>query len=169
MTKRIGVFVDIGDQFFRVSRKWEGERLSYEAFYNKAIEYGNITRAVAYGTQIGKSGTNFINCLSYIGYEPKFKDIEKEGQWFNWAVGISVDIMNCVNNHKIDTVILGASYKDIVPLILCIKDKGIKVIVIGCCANRELKLVADEYVEVTKNMLISSVIKSKDAEKPEKT
>lgn len=149
---RVGVFVDVGEQFFRINKKWEGRKLDYQKYYDKAKEFGEISRAIAYGTQINKNASKFKSCLYYIGFEPKYKDMETN-QWYNWAVGISVDIMNLVNHNKIDTVIIGVGVKDIVPLVNCIKDKGVKVIVMGCSIHNELKEAADHWIEIGENML----------------
>lgn len=152
MGDRVGIFVDVGDQFFRINKKWEGRKLNYQAYYDKAKEFGSITRAIAYGTQMNRNATKFISCLHHIGFEPKYRDIE-EGQWFNWSVGIAVDIMNLVSHDKIDTAVIGMSLKDIVPVITCIKDRGIKTVVISCGIHKELKLATDHWFEITETML----------------
>ena len=153
---RVGVFVDVGDQFFRINKKWEGRKLDYQAYFDKAKEFGSVTRAFAYGTQMNRNATKFISCLHHIGFEPKYKDMEA-GQWFNWLVGICVDIMNLVNYNKIDTVVIGLSLKDIVPLVNCIKDKGIKVIVMSCGIHKDLKEAADHWVEINEDMLSDNI------------
>lgn len=152
MTSRIGIFVDVGDQFFRIDKKWEGRKLNYQIFYDRCKEYGSITRAFAYGTQVNKNATKFISCLHHIGFEPKYKDME-EGQWYSWSVGIAVDIMNLVNHDKIDTVIMGMSMKEVIPLVNCIKDKGVKVIVMSCGIHKDLKTAADMFIEINEEML----------------
>jgi uncharacterized protein (TIGR00288 family) len=149
---RVGIFIEVGDQFFRINKKWEGRKLNYQAYYDKCKEFGEVARAFAYGTQINKNATKFISCLHHIGFEPKYKDMEGT-QWHNWAVGISVDIMNLVTNNKIDCVVLGMSTKDMVPLVNCVKEKGVKVIVMSCNINYELKEAADQWIEVSENLL----------------
>jgi uncharacterized protein (TIGR00288 family) len=144
----VGVFVDVGDQFFRINKKWPDRKLNYQAYYDKCKSFGNVVRAIAYGTQINRNATKFINCLHHIGFEPKYKDVE-EGQWHNWCVGIAVDILNLVNNNKLDVVIIGMSLKDIIPIIGSIKEKGVKVIVISCGIHKELKEAADQWIEFT--------------------
>jgi len=144
---KLGVFIDVGDQFFRIQKKWDSKKLNYQTYYNKAKEFGEIARAIAYGTQLNKSASKFMSCLHHIGFEPKYRDME-EGQWYNWSVGIAVDIMNLVNHNKIDIVVIGMSVKEIVPLVTNIKNKGIKVIVMGCTIHEELKEAADHWVEL---------------------
>jgi uncharacterized protein (TIGR00288 family) len=163
MSSRVGVFVDVGDQFFRISKKWEGRKLNYQSYFDKAAEFGEVTRAIAYGTQMKRNATKFIACLHHIGFEPKYKDIE-EGQWYTWSVGIAMDIMNLVNHNKIDVVILGISLKDIVPLITNVKERGVKVIVMSCGIHRELREAADRWIEIDENMLseMDSITESDD-------
>ena len=108
MDNRVGIFVDVGDQFFRINKKWVGRKLNYQTYFDRAKEFGDVARAIAYGTQMNRNATKFISCLHHIGFEPKYKDME-EGQWYNWSVGISVDIMNLVNHNKVDTVVIGMS------------------------------------------------------------
>jgi uncharacterized LabA/DUF88 family protein len=150
--QRLGIFVDVGDQFFRINKKWEGEKLDYQKYYDKCKEFGEVVRAIAYGTQINKNATKFISCLHHIGFEPKYREMET-GQWYNWSVGISIDIMNLVNHDKVDTVVIGLSIKDIVPLVNCIKDKGIKVVVMSCSIHKELRDICDHWIEISEDML----------------
>jgi len=153
---RVGVFVDIGDQFFRINKKWSGRKLDYEKYYTKCKDFGEIVRAAAYGTQINKNATKFIAYLHHIGFEPRYKDMEV-GQWYSWSFGLCVDIINLVTNGKIDTLILGMSNKECIPLVNSIKEKGVKVIVMSCGIHKELKSAADRWVELSEELLSETV------------
>lgn len=146
----VGLFVDIEDQFFRINKKWPGRKLDYESYYKKAEELGTVTRAIAYGTKIGDNSNNFVSCLHYIGFELKFKTVEK-GEWFNWSVGITVDILRLVENF--DIIVLGATSRELSPLLECLKEKNVKTTIMSCSISRELKLASDKWIELGEEML----------------
>ena len=159
---KVGLFVDIEDQFFRVNKKWPDRKLNYEAYYQKAKEFGEVTRAIAYGTEIGENSNNFISCLHHIGFEPRFKFVEK-GEWFNWAVGITVDIIRLIDNF--DIVVIGATCRDLTPLVKYLKETQVKTIIFSCGVNRELKLASDEAYEITEDMLEAKISITEEVEK----
>lgn len=150
---KVGVFIDINDQFFRVNKKWEGKKLNYEKLYEAAKTYGQIIRAFAYGTQLKDNADKFISCLHHIGFEAKFREVE-ENKWYNWAPTITMDMIRL--SSMLDILILGASYPEIAPVAPYLKDKGKRIIILGCGISRELKYAAGEYVEINEEMLEGS-------------
>jgi len=154
MAHRLGIFVDVNDQFFRINKKWEGRKLDYKKYYNLATDYGEVCRALAYGTQIEKTANKFISCLYHIGFEPKYKTVE-ENKWFNWSVGIAIDMAQLAS--RIDTAILGVSNKDIIPAVTYMQDRGVRMIIIGVGINKELKEVADHWIELDEEMLENKI------------
>lgn len=147
---RVGLFVDVNDQFFRINNKWPGRKLNYEKYFAKAATYGEITRAIAYGTQSSDNSNNFVSCLHHIGFEPRFKSIES-GEWFSWAVCISVDVLRLLD--QLDIVIIGYSAREMSPLLSYLKETSVRTIVLSCGINRELKLSSDTWVELDEEML----------------
>lgn len=150
MDKRVGVFIDVGNQFYCINKKWEGRKLDYEKYKNKISSYGTIVRAFAYGTQIEGAASKFISCLHHLGFEPKYKTVEKNN-WYSWDVGMAVDMVRIC--EKIDVAIIGNSSKSIAEAISFLKEKGIKVIVIACGISKDVKEACDQWVETEEELL----------------
>jgi uncharacterized LabA/DUF88 family protein len=149
---RVGVFVDVNDQFFRVQNKWEGRKIDYRKYYEKCESYGSVMRAFAYGTHVDNKAINFIKQLYKIGFETKYKNNDP-GEWYSWVIGMSIDMMILAGNDRVDTVIIGSSNFEFIPIIGFIRNKGIRVIVMACNINRDLRKAADQWLEIYEDML----------------
>ena len=147
---RVGVFVDVGNQFFTINKKWEGRKLDYEAYKAKASTFGTVVRAFAYGTQIENSAAKFIACLHHFGYEPQYKSIERNN-WYSWDVGMAMDMVRV--SDKIDVAVVGSSSRSIAPALQYLREKGIRVVVLGCGINKDVKEACDQWIEITEEML----------------
>lgn len=156
MDSKVGLFIDVNDQYYRINKKWEGRKLNYTAYLEKAKEFGEVSRAFAYGSHINNKAATFISALMSLGFETKFKRIV-EKQWYNWAVGMSMDVVKMAVNDRIDTVVIGHSGMELVPLVNFIKQQGIRAVVIGCNINKELREAADRYIEISEDMLEEKV------------
>ena len=155
MANRVAVFVDVGNQFYCINKKWEGRKLNYEEYKKRATTFGNIVRAFAYGTQIEGAASKFISCLYHLGFEPQYKTVEKNN-WYSWDVGMAMDMVRMC--EKIDVAIIGNSSRTIAPAISYLREKGIRVIVVGCGISKEVKDACDQWVEITEEMLEENVI-----------
>ena len=149
----IGIFTDVSDIYYKVNRKFDS-KLNYQAYINKILDKGSVHRAFAY---VSQKAPSFITCLKSAGFEPKYKRPKiirinnREIKHCDWGVGIAVDIIYHLND--LDTVILGTSNPDFIPLIQWIKDCDIKVIIYACCVPISLQNVADEVIEITEEEL----------------
>ncbi|KKK91517.1 hypothetical protein LCGC14_2712150 [marine sediment metagenome] len=152
MSNRVGVFIDVGNQYYCINKKWLGRKLNYEKYLDAAKVFGPVVRAFAYGTQVEGVAVNFITVLHHLGYEPQYKTVEKK-VWYSWNVGMAMDIVRLVTNNKIDVVVMGNSDNNMVPVISWAREKGIKVIITGCGINKELKQVCDRWIEINEGML----------------
>jgi len=150
MSSKVTLLIDVGNQFFCINKRWPGRKLNYSEYLEKAKTFGTVTRAIAYGTQIDDSAATFITALHHLGFEPKFKQIEKN-TWYAWDVGISVDVVRF--HEKTDVLVLGSSNRNMVPIIKWAKERGIRVVVMSCGVNRDLKDAADQWLEITESML----------------
>jgi uncharacterized protein (TIGR00288 family) len=154
MSSRVSVFVDVGNQFYCINKKWPGRKLNYEKYLEKTKTFGTLGRAFAYGTQVDDTAAKFITALHHLGFEPQYKQVEKN-VWYSWNVGMAMDIVRLVTNNKTDTIIIGNSDRSLSPVISWAKEKGVRVIVIACGINKELKLSCDRWVEIDEAMLES--------------
>jgi len=154
MDKKVAVFIDVSNQFYTINKKWEGRKLDYSKYKRKCEEYGTILRAFAYGTQIEGTASKFISCLFHIDFEPKYETVEKNN-WYVWDVGMAMDMVRM--SDKVDTVIIGSSANTMTHVISYLKEKGIRVIVMGCGLSRKIKDSCDQYIEITEDYLEQQV------------
>lgn len=160
MSNRVGVFVDVGNQFYCINKKWPMRKLNYEKYLVKAKSFGTIARAFAYGTQVEDTAARFIVALHHLGYEPKYKQVERK-VWYSWCVGMAMDIVRLVINDKVDTVIIGNSDRSMASVISWTKEQGVQVIVMSCGINKDLKTVCDRWIEIDDTMLELEVTHAK--------
>lgn len=159
MLRRLGIFVDVSNLYYCVGKKWEGRKLNYEKYLEVAQGDSIRIRATAYGAQIADEAANFISALKHFGYETKYQQPKisrgSEGEKIrkaDWDVGIAMDVVRIV--HRLDVVVLGTADPDMVPLVKYIQEKGTVARIIACGINRELKDVADSFLEVNEDMLV---------------
>ena len=152
MSNRVSVFIDVGNQFHCISKRWPGQKLDYKKYLDLAKTFGQIDRSFAYGTQIEDTAVKFITALSHLGYETRYKQVEKN-VWYSWCAGMSMDIVRLVTNDKVDTVVIGNSDRCMTSVITWAKERGVRVIIIGCGINKELKDLCDKWVEINAGML----------------
>lgn len=149
---RVSVFVDVSNQYYCINKKWPGRKLNYERYLEKAKTFGSICRAFAYGTQVDDAAAKFITALHHLGYQAKYKQVEKNA-WYSWAVGIAMDIVRLISNDKTDVVIIGNSDRTLAPVISWAKEHGVRVIVMACGINKDLKNTSDRWLEIDESML----------------
>ena len=153
----IGVFVDTSDLYHKIRRKFEGGKLCYEDYYEKAMTFGEVQQAFAYGMQTENEADGFITCLKMTGFDVRFKRPQilkigdREIKRCEWGVKITVDIAKTITH--LNTIVLGISNPDYIPLIHWVKDQGVRVIILASCIPRSLREVADEAIEIDENLL----------------
>jgi len=153
----LGIFVDIGNQFYTVNRKWAGRKIDYSRYLALAKQSRatgdpdrRVRSAYAFGTQIDNSAVKFVSCLKHIGFTPVYRSIQ-QGTWYDWAVGITVELFR--HHQKLDEVVLGSSNQTMVPVVNWLRENGIIVTIIACGISRELKEAADHWIEITEDLL----------------
>lgn len=155
---RCALFADVSNLYYCVGRKFEGRKLDYEKLLAAANEIGTVLRAFAYGSQRWDEAVGFIAYLRKIGYEPRYKeapsvmDGEKRSiRKADWEVGIAVEVFRQID--RTDTVILCSANAIFAPLVDWVRDRGVRVIVLGCGITRELKELADEWIEIGEDLM----------------
>ena len=152
----IGLFVDTSDIYHKVKRKFEG-KLCYEAYYEVVSDLGTVQQAFAYGMQTDNESSGFINCLKMTGFDFRFKRPrimkigDREIKRCDWGLKIAIDVVKIIDH--LDTVILGISNPDFIPLIHWIKEQGVKVIILASGVPKSLKNVADSVIEIDESFL----------------
>jgi uncharacterized LabA/DUF88 family protein len=69
----------------------------------------------------------------------------------DWSMGIAIDVFRILD--RIDVLILGSSNIQFIPLIKFVKEKGVKTVILACDIPVELRDVADQWIEVSDNIL----------------
>lgn len=143
-------YIDIRNHNYYVKKKWPDRRLDikkYMAFLDKKEQ---IERAIAYGTFYEDSAKSFISLVHHAGFETRFKKIAKDS-WFCMDVEIAVDVVKQLKFTS--TIIIGSSNRTLAPLITWVRNQGVKVIVVGCGINTELKEACDGWIEIPEEVL----------------
>jgi len=152
----IGLFVDTSDLYHRIRRKFNG-KLCYEAYYEEVSSWGTMQQAVAYGMQVSAEAGGFITCLRVAGFDTRFKRPkvmrvgDREIKRCDHGVSIAIDIVKTIDH--LDTVVLGVSNPDYIPLINWVRDRGVKVVILASCVPRSLRDVADKVIEIDEEYL----------------
>ena len=153
----IGLFVDTSDIYHKVRRKFDGAKLCYEDYHAKVEGWGTIQQAFAYGMQTDNEADGFITCLRMTGFEVRFKRPkimkigDREIKRCEWGIKIAMDVVKTIS--RLDTIVLGVSNPDFIPLIHWIKDQGVKVIILSSCIPKSLCEVVDEVIEIDFDLL----------------
>lgn len=152
----IGLFVDTSDIYHKIKRKFDG-KLCYEAYFNEVADRGTIQQAFAYVMQTDNEASGFITCLKMSGFDVRFKRPrimtigDREIKRCDWGIKIAVDVVKTIDH--LDTVILGISNPDFIPLIHWIKDQGVKAVILASGVPKSLRNVADDVIEIDEELL----------------
>jgi len=155
--KRIGIFADVSNLYYCISKKYRGKKLDYRKYYEFVADIGEISQAIAYGAQIGNEAAGFIHALKAVGFQAKYKtpkqynDENRTRRKADWDVGITIDVVNMA--PRLDVIVLGSADGDLAPLVHWCRQKGIDVIIIACGISRELKDMSNEFIEIPESLL----------------
>ncbi len=155
--KKVGVFADVSNLWFCINKKFDKNRLNYAAFLEYAIRDGELYRAYAYGAQMEKEASPFLNRLVDLGFTTKYKRpkvFRSEGQEVrkaDWDVGLAMDVVRLL--PRIDVCVIGTGDGDLTPLVEYVQKSGVLVHIIGCNISYELKEVADICTEIDESLL----------------
>ena len=154
-----GLFIDVSNLYYCVKKKFAGRKINYEMLYGHFNRGAHIAApsdqkylsfARAYGIRHGSEAKAFIRTLQSYGFETSIiKSLPKRHTSLN--VDITIDVIRRAS--KLQTVILGTSDRDILPLIKWLHEQGIKVIEVGCGVPVELQHSPAEIVEITEDFL----------------
>ena len=76
MSKTVGVFVDVSNIYYCVSKGFPENKVDYQKYLEKATNDLIIYRATAFGVQNNPESAKFISCLKHLGYDTKFKKFD---------------------------------------------------------------------------------------------
>ncbi len=152
----LAVFVDVGNLYYCVGKRWDGRRLDFDKFLASCRGDNRLLRAMAYGTEISNEADAFKRYLKTIGFDIKYKPHkfkEGDGEYrTDWNVGITLDIVRVID--RVDCIVLCTSNPEFVPLVEWIRERGVRCIIYACGVSRHLRKAADDFLEISEEMLI---------------
>lgn len=157
MSRRVGFFVDVSDLYSGVQREHGGGRLDYKKYYEFVADLGEVVCAIAYGFQKSAEAEGFRLALEKFGYETKYRRLRVDnisGKWvrgLSWNVVITLDIINRID--RLDTIVLGSTDKELVPLIEWAREEGVQVIIFAAGVGKSISRAATRVIEVPNSLL----------------
>ena len=151
MSTTVGLFVDTSDLYHRIRRKFSS-KLCYETYFEEVSKLGTIQQSFAYGMQTDNEAGGFITCLKMTGFDTKFKRPrvmkigDREIKRCDHGIALTVDVIRTIDH--LDTVVLGVSNPDYIPLINWIRDSGVRVIILASCVPKSMRELADKVIEI---------------------
>jgi len=161
--KRIGVFVDVSNIYYCIGKKYEGKKLDYRKYLDFVRDFGELTKVIAYGSQLNNEAAGFIHCLQKTGFQTKFKTVKSFSneqelrRKADWDVGIAMDIVNMID--RFDIIILGTADGDLEPCVDWAVRRGVDVYILACGISRDLKERATQFIEIPESLLEDPKVK----------
>lgn len=149
--KTIGIFVDVSNIYYCVSKAFPGRKVDYQKYLERAAGEHTIYRATAFGVQNNPESAKFVSCLKHLSYDPKFKKFDLKNPRINCNVTIATELFRTI--EKLDIVVIGSSDPNLVDLIIWAKDRGVEVHILACGISHYLKEVANRYTEIDESLL----------------
>ena len=140
------LLVDTANIYHTVGKKFNKRKLDYR----KLKEQFGASLLYAFGTRIGSEAKGFIDSLKQIGYYTKFVYIVP-GRSTSLNIDLAITAMTI--KSKLSEIILVSSDRDLTSLVHHLRDSGIRVFVVGCGINKDLKLASDGSLEISEDLL----------------
>ena len=152
--QRVGVLIDV-QNLYHSAKNLHGSRVNFREILKTAVAGRKLIRAIGYviSTESGEE-TQFFEALTRLGIETKTKPLKiffggmKKA---DWDVGRSVDAIRL--SSFLDVIVIVSGDSDFVPLVEYLKNQGkqVEIIAFGKSAAKELKEVADDFVDLDIN------------------
>lgn len=150
---KIGVFVDVGNIYYCVDKKFEGRKLDYRKYLEHCRELGEVHQMFAYGNQAKDEAPGFVHFLQQIGFNTRFFELatDKPKRRADWNCGITVDVANVI--QRLDLVIVGSANPDLEPLANWVRSQGCNIIFFAAGISQRLKNNCTRFIEITEEIL----------------
>lgn len=148
---KIGIMIDANNLFYRLNLK-HGQKLDYKKYLNYCKELGYVNFACVYGVHVKGQAINFLTKLKSIGYIPHYTNVNKRDEnKIQATVRIVVESIDYMINY--DTLILGSSDKNLIPLLEYLKIQNKKVIILSTNIPKAMYTAAYKCIEIPASML----------------
>lgn len=148
---KIGIMIDANNLFFTLRLKYH-RKLDYRAYLEYASELGLITMARVYGIHVRGQAIDFLTKLKTIGYHTQYTSVnERDKTKIKATVRVVVDAIALMDEY--DTLIIGSSDKNLIPLLEYLKTQEKRVIILSTSIPNSMKTAAYKCIEIPKSML----------------
>lgn len=151
--KNAGIFIDVSNLYYCTKRKFDGAKIDFTKYMDLALENippQDVIVRKAYGTKMNNEADTFIKFLNNIGLTTKFIKTPQR-KYTSLNVNISVDVFR--QYKQLNTVVLGNSSREIIPLVKFLEEQGIRVVIIACGICTELTNIASAAIEISDDCL----------------
>jgi len=152
--QRVVVLIDVQNLYYSARNLYKS-KVNFQEILKTAVAGRKLIRAVAYVVQTETNEEKaFFDALSYIGIEPKIKELQvyySGAKKADWDVGITIDAIRF--SSLADAVVLVSGDGDFFPLVEYLKNQGrqVEVIAFGRSTSSRLKEIADDFIDLDKN------------------
>ena len=148
---KIGIMIDANNLFYRLKMK-HGQKLDYAKYLEYCNELGYVNFASVYGVHVRGQAIDFLTKLKTIGYIPHYTNVNKRDEnKIQATVRIVVEAIADMMNY--DTLILGSSDKNLIPLLEYLKTQDKKVIILSTNIPKAMFTAAYKCIEIPASML----------------
>ncbi len=153
--QRVEILIDV-QNLYHSARNLYGLRVNFKEILKESIAGRKMIRAFAYVVRT-KTGEEkpFFDALTKLGIETRIKDLQEfygGAKKADWDVGLVIDAIRTA--PALDVIVLVSGDGDFIPLTDYLKNQGkrVEVMAFGRTTSAKLKEVADEFIDLDKNI-----------------
>ena len=148
---KIGIMIDANNLYYRLKLK-HGQKLDYAEYLKYCSELGYVNFACVYGVHVRGQAVHFLTKLKTIGYIPCYTNVNKRDEnKIQATVRIVVESIKFMDDY--DTLILGSSNKNLIPLLEYLKEQNKKVIILSTNIPKAMYTATYKCIEIPPSML----------------
>jgi len=153
--QRVEVLIDVQNLYHSAKNLYHS-RVNFEEVLKQAVSGRKFIRAFGYVVKT-KTGEEkpFFDALSKLGIETRVRDLQEfygGAKKADWDVGIVIDAIR--TSPGLDVIVLVSGDGDFISLVEYLKNQGkrMEVMAFGRSTSSKLKEVADEFIDLDKNV-----------------
>lgn len=151
---KIAVMIDANNLFYTLKLKYS-RKLDYAKYLEYIEHIGDVSLAEVHGIHVRGQAIDFITKLKSLGYLPLYMNVhERDKNKIKATVRIVVNAIAQMVCY--DTIVIGSSDKNLIPLLDYLKAQKKKVIILATDIPNTMKTAAYKCIEIPFSMLESS-------------
>jgi hypothetical protein len=153
------MLLDTGNLYYNVNKRFPDHRINYSNFLKAVPKEFSLIKKVAFGSyrKANTRAMSFVSALSKLDFVARFKQLNSE-KFYNPLVDM---VIEAYENLDVGCIIFGSNNLGLIPLIHKLKEKDIKICIVGCCIPKPFEKVADNIIELNEEYLADGVNNSK--------